>query len=585
MKVLSVLLSGGLATAAILSRSESPRPYHRDLDDSKLVKDEYLVKLSSGHTLDNHFKVIGLDLSKECEIFRHMPRYNAYHARLNEETVHNLIRYDPGVDYVEHNHFLESPDAETVPMDEIESQSNELHERAELMNDLRKRDEPYKRFVLSTTHGWGRPYITAGKELDPDNGTAIQTSYYWDHGGQGVDIYIFDSGVDLNHVAFVHGVTPENFGDADNSPYTGGPAADKDGHGTHVASIALEIAPWAKIMNVKISCKRSDNDPESDCKQTTLGLINALEDVTAVHRKKLDNNPDGWTGSVINLSLGVFEGTQLVKDAIEDAALSGIPVAATAGNGDRPNAFAPCGFRGITICASAVNRRYKRGLGANYGKKVDVIAPGEGILGAKANTYNEWTYKTGTSMATPFLAGTMALYVGYEELNTNVPAVFFRVHANTITVNSLSGFNDATTTEFLNTGINNPRKQHGFPYAGTSPNAKLRLRDTTEEELNVNVKRDDDNDDPEPTTISIPDIAPAGATATHVSLSTDLPTGFSVLGSATADDGAVELTLSESGAATIDAVATITSNGDVISFTDSVTGTPTAIKTLFNSTG
>jgi hypothetical protein len=63
--------------------------------------------LHEGHTLEVHFERIGMDLSNSSDIFAPIETINGYRARLNEHTVHNLVRYDPGVKLVEHDSFIE----------------------------------------------------------------------------------------------------------------------------------------------------------------------------------------------------------------------------------------------------------------------------------------------------------------------------------------------------------------------------------------------------------------------------------------------------------------------------------------------
>jgi hypothetical protein len=71
-------------------------------DKSLVVQDRYLVSLEIGHTLDEHWKTIGQNLSKDGEDFRYMDLINVYVVTLrNASIVHNTIRLDPQVEDVE----------------------------------------------------------------------------------------------------------------------------------------------------------------------------------------------------------------------------------------------------------------------------------------------------------------------------------------------------------------------------------------------------------------------------------------------------------------------------------------------------
>lgn len=83
----------------------SPAPYHRS-QVANLVEDQYLVALHDGHTIDDHFKAIGLDLSQNASLFYRLDALNAYQARLDPRIVHQLVRLDPGVEFVDHDSYM-----------------------------------------------------------------------------------------------------------------------------------------------------------------------------------------------------------------------------------------------------------------------------------------------------------------------------------------------------------------------------------------------------------------------------------------------------------------------------------------------
>jgi hypothetical protein len=69
------------------------------------IDDEYIVLLYPNHTLSAHFQAIGIDLEhdKNTKSFHPLDLINGYAAVLDNHTLHNIVRLDPGVEVVEHN--------------------------------------------------------------------------------------------------------------------------------------------------------------------------------------------------------------------------------------------------------------------------------------------------------------------------------------------------------------------------------------------------------------------------------------------------------------------------------------------------
>ncbi|PVH93138.1 hypothetical protein DM02DRAFT_249177 [Periconia macrospinosa] len=95
------------STLTLAARRVAPAVYHRDTGPERtLIKDQYAVKLHDHHTLQAHFKHIGVNLSESnLGRFEYHEGLNFYVVRIDERTMHELIRYDPGVKYVQHDAF------------------------------------------------------------------------------------------------------------------------------------------------------------------------------------------------------------------------------------------------------------------------------------------------------------------------------------------------------------------------------------------------------------------------------------------------------------------------------------------------
>ena len=223
--------------------------------------------------------------------------------------------------------------------------------------------------------------------------------------GKGTKVAVLDTGAQLDHPALV-----DNFEDAGRYDFVDGDKnpsdrpvgkdtdcdGDKDemvGHGTHVAGIVDITAPAAKIMPLRVL--------------DTEGYGNVFTIAKAVYFAQ-HNRAD-----VINLSLGSPSRSRLLQEVIQDATANGVLVAAAAGNSNSFVAEYPAAGNGVAasadglVAVTSVNMYDQKSDFANYGRWVDIAAPGESIR--SAFPVSKYAYWSGTSMATPFISGQAAL--------------------------------------------------------------------------------------------------------------------------------------------------------------------------------
>jgi len=223
--------------------------------------------------------------------------------------------------------------------------------------------------------------------------------------GENTKVAVLDTGAQLDHPALV-----DNFEDAgrydfvegDKNPSDRPVGKDTDcdgvkdemvGHGTHVAGIVDITAPEAKIMPLRVL--------------DTEGYGNVFTIAKAVYFAQ-HNGAD-----VINLSLGSPSRSRLLQEVIQDATANGVLVAAAAGNSNSLVAEYPAAGNGVVasadglVAVTSVNMYDQKSDFANYGKWVDIAAPGESIR--SAFPVSKYAYWSGTSMATPFVSGQAAL--------------------------------------------------------------------------------------------------------------------------------------------------------------------------------
>lgn len=201
--------------------------------------------------------------------------------------------------------------------------------------------------------------------------------------GQGVRVYVVDTGVDATHPLF--GGRVHNFYTA-YSTY-----ADVDGHGTHVAGIACAaqygVASACTIENVRVL----DDSGSGSLSDLAAGLLAVLA---------------GGQRGIINLSLGFSGHSAVLASVIEDLINAGFLVVAAAGNEatDACN-HEPSSLPGV-LSVAAVNSIDVAATFTNYGACVDGFAGGVAVTSLRAG--GGTLTLSGTSMSTPVASGIAA---------------------------------------------------------------------------------------------------------------------------------------------------------------------------------
>jgi subtilisin family serine protease len=206
-----------------------------------------------------------------------------------------------------------------------------------------------------------------------------------------VVVAVLDTGVAAHPELAGALVAGQNFTD---SPGGASDATDRHGHGTHVAgtvgadeaSTVEGVAHGVRIMPVKVL---SDTGGGTST-WANQGILWAA-----------DNGAD-----VINMSLGGTGASGVYAEAVAYARSKGVTVVAAAGNDASSVPFWPAAETGV-IAVSAVDETRAQAWFSNYGSYVDVAAPGVGILSTDVSGGHSW--KNGTSMASPHVAGVLAL--------------------------------------------------------------------------------------------------------------------------------------------------------------------------------
>jgi subtilisin family serine protease len=208
--------------------------------------------------------------------------------------------------------------------------------------------------------------------------------------GAGMKVAILDTGIDVSHPDLI-----PNFKkgiDFTNSPHG---FNDVQGHGTHCAGIVagcdndfgvVGVAPLAELYVAKVL---GDNGS---------GSIEAIaQGIDWAIAEKVD---------IISMSLGCSEDPgPVLHEAVKRARAAGIVVVAASGN-ENTHVGWPAVYEEV-IAVGAVDQTFGRANFSNFGQELDITAPGVDIL----STYPTSRYAklSGTSMATPIVAGVVAL--------------------------------------------------------------------------------------------------------------------------------------------------------------------------------
>lgn len=279
--------------------------------------------------------------------------------------------------------------------------------------------------------------VSTGFEIEPTWGLdridqqalPFSRTYTYDsQGGEGVHIYVVDTGVRTTHVEFAGRI-----GNGANFVADGHDTVeDCHGHGTHVAAIAAGstygVAKKATIHPIRAQ----------DCKGGGPDSM-VLEAVDWIFANQI-------APAVVNLSLKT-EALPALEEAIRASIAHGITYVIAASN-ERKDACTSVPARvneAITVGASASYDAVA--TFSNFGPCIDLFAPGDGIRSAWKSSDTATEVLGGTSMAAPHVAGAAALYLGKN--GSAAPAAVAKYLVDNATVGVLGGIEAGTPNRLL----------------------------------------------------------------------------------------------------------------------------------------
>ncbi len=342
---------------------EVPAPEHREVADDHFVSGKIVVKIEAGYDLDDFNEAWGTttDVLVEGTTFAQLDLPGEYADP--REYLDDYQAWE-GCELAELLYRTESPESQqgTVPFFESDATSETVTDQGAM-----------DRIGAPAAH-------------------AVST-------GAGVIVAIVDTGVDFTHPDLAPRQAPggRDFVDDDLDPADVAVGLDSDGdlvpdeaagHGTHVAGLVRAVAPGAQLLAVRVL--------DSEGAGTSVGVARGIRWAAA------------QGADVINLSLGMYHDSWVIKEAVHDAVDDfGVVIVAAAGNAGRDDRRHFPSRLSRVIGVAATDADDLKAPFSNYGSKVSLSAPGVGLVSTWLQQgYASWS---GTSMATPLVSGAAAL--------------------------------------------------------------------------------------------------------------------------------------------------------------------------------
>jgi subtilisin family serine protease len=251
----------------------------------------------------------------------------------------------------------------------------------------------------------------------------LSATYTYNWTGSGVRAYVIDTGIRTTHTQF--GGRASNVFDA-----FGGNGADCNGHGTHVAG----TIGGSTYGVAKSSLPRGVRVLDCNGSGSTSGVISGVDWVTANH----------ISPAVANMSLGGGASSAL-DTSVNNLSNSGVPIAVAAGNSNTDACTSSPARAANAITVGATTTTDARASFSNFGVCLDLFAPGSGILSSWFTSDTATATLSGTSMASPHVAGVAALYKQFS------PSASSTTVRNAIV-------NNATTNVVTSAGTGSPNR-------------------------------------------------------------------------------------------------------------------------------
>ncbi|MBE6007505.1 MAG: hypothetical protein E7238_10245 [Sarcina sp.] len=221
---------------------------------------------------------------------------------------------------------------------------------------------------------WGASYMQADR----------YAAYIKTYINRSIKVAVIDSGVTPHERLNGRLATGMDFIDNDRN------AADRNGHGTHVAGTIVDCTPGIKVYILPV--RTMDASGMGNPSVVGNGIRYAVN----------------AGAKVINLSLGGDSHYKYLEECITYAHNKGVTVVVAAGNENENTRYICPAHMSTPIVVSAIDESGKRAYFSNYGSSVDVAAPGVDVISCWMG--GGYAIASGTSMAAPHISAVAAMY-------------------------------------------------------------------------------------------------------------------------------------------------------------------------------
>ncbi|MGH3863843.1 S8 family peptidase, partial [Actinokineospora sp.] len=394
--LLAVVAAAGIAAVSVPAYSSEADVTILNADAPGAVPDRYIVKFKN--SARSAVSTMSADKARRHggTVRHNLEIINGYSATMTEEEAKNVAR-DADVESVEQAQSMVALDTQPNPPN------------------------------------WGDDRIDQ-RDLPLD-----QSFTYPTNPGQGVRVYVLDTGINASHTDFSGRVAAGyDFVDNDSTP------GDCQGHGTHVAGTAAGttygVAKKATISAVRVlDCQGSGSN------DNIIAGINWVK-----------NN--AVKPAVVNYSIGCRQrcSNATMDNAVKSLIASGVQFIQAAGNSDDDACYYSPQLVPEAITVGNSNQQDQRynGTGpSSYGSCLDIWAPGTSIVSASHSSNTGSATMTGTSMASPTVAGAAAVYLGLNTSST--PQQIRDALVDNGSTGKLTGINAGSPNVLLYTGFMN----------------------------------------------------------------------------------------------------------------------------------
>lgn len=333
---------------------------------------------------------------------------NGYIMQYTVFPIH-LYNY-PFIDLIEEDHLINifSP---------LDVSRHYIKNTYDTLNDFYYQDEE----EMSKTYFLQQNPIWNLDRIDQRFNNIDSKYFYPSSSGKNVNVFIVDTGIDINHPEF-QGNAVWGFNSADKIN------TDCNGHGTHVAgtvaSKSYGVAKQSNLIAVKVlNCNGSGSYS---------GVIAGLEFSFKHH--KSSNIP-----SILNMSLGGPKSVVLNR-ALAQLTSNGIHVVVAAGNENNDACNTSPASENTVTTVGATNKNSEFAGFSNWGKCVDILAPGVDILSTQPN--KNTAVLSGSSMSTPHVSGIYALIL--SENSSFSPDILKKLVVSRCSKGKISNVKDGT---------------------------------------------------------------------------------------------------------------------------------------------